>query len=256
MFMYPMGYAVAFWKSLLFLFFSLGDLFSQGWGILFGILITVVGIVLGDALLNYWKKPKIVIDVSNGKEGLLGFFVYIRKKSVKDATVRCNNVRCDWEKEDGTKCEKVDLRIGDPPVAFYPYVSSAQYVEKLEDLYGSANILLSDGKQEYTGAVLILVRELATEKIVYNIALAIQKNLTAFSYLGQWARTPFFKTSIRIVGEGIEEESDYILQVGLNNALVHPIKEGKPLMDYVIWAFEVKKSAKFFYRKKRTKFIY
>lgn len=247
--MYPIGYA-------LFLMFSLEDLLSQSWGIIVGIAIGVVSFVLAEVLMSSLKKPKLVIEVSNTASNRLGFFVYVRKKSVKDATVRCNNIRCDWEKEDGTKCEKVDLRIGDPPVAFYPYVSSAQYVEKLESLYGFANILFQGKEEEQSGAVLILVKEIATNKIVYNIAFAIPKNMPAISYLGMWTDKPSFKTSIRIVGERIEEESDYVLQVGLNNALIHPIKEGKPLMDYIIWGFEVKKSAKFFYRRKRTSFIY
>ena len=69
--------------------------------IIVAVLVGVLSILIAEIFLAYWKKPKLVFEVSNAKQGKIGFSVYVRKKQVKEATVRCNNIECEWEKEDG-----------------------------------------------------------------------------------------------------------------------------------------------------------
>lgn len=193
--------------------------------------------------LAYRNKPKPVIEVSNERKGKLGFSVYVRKKEVENATVKCNNIRYNWETEDGTVAKSVDLMIGDSPVSFFPFDVKSSFAE-----YPSPT--------DFLGEIRLQVQETATQKVVYDFSVAIPRKARWLVTYSPWDIRMAFLTRIRIIGKGIEEESDYILRIGLNNLIVHPIREGKPLMEYVEWGFEIKKTSKFFYRKRKEQTLY
>ena len=214
--------------------------------------------MIGDVLLAYLKKPKLAFEVSNIKQGKLGFSVYTRKKQVNKATVTCNKIPYLWEKEDGIPCKEVDLRIGDPAITFYPFDVKAEFIEDLSHSHGymldSPIEPLED--IEYSGGVQLVITQPETNKEIYRIVYAIPTKSKAIIPFALWDTNDAFTVRIRVVGEGLEEESDYILKVGLQNMIIHPIIEGKPLMEYVLWGFEVKRTSKFFYRKKRLSLMY
>ena len=170
--MYPIGYLLL----IVSLFSFLSSIIDNVATLIIGVIIGVVSLVIGEFLWAFLKKPKLVFEVSNIKQGKLGFSVYVRKKAVEEATVRCNDIKYDWEQEDGTKSEKVDLRIGDPPVTFYPFDVSMHFIE-LEDLLHYNNSLIVDSPEysDVSGGVLLLVREPATEKVVYHIVYVLSK---------------------------------------------------------------------------------
>jgi hypothetical protein len=218
------------------------------------ILTGVFAILIAEILLASWKKPKFVFQVSNVKQGKIGFAVYIRKKQVKEATVTCNGVKYEWEKEDGAKSESLDLRIGDPCVFFYPFGVRAEFIEDLTKIrvlsYVSSHIEL------YQGGLALLITEPVTGKIIHNIGYAIPAHSKSLVVFAPWDIQDAFNVRIRIVGEGIEEESEYILRVGLRYLIIQPIIDGKPLMQYVNWAFEIKNTSKYFYRRQKERFIF
>ena len=152
------------------------------------------------------------------------------------------------------KCKSLDLRIGDPCVFFYPFDIKAEFIEDLSQIriftYASSHI------ERYSGGLSLLVTESATRRIIYNVAYAIPVHSKYLIVFSPWNIKDVFPVRIRIVGEGIEEESEYVLRIGLRNLVIHPIVDGKPLMEYLFWAFEVKNASKYFYRKQKERFIY
>jgi len=217
------GYIMAFWE------------FIQSW--IFPLIWTIIGVVIGElAVFSYLearKRPKIVIGILK-KENKLGFCVSVEKRTIKDARVRCNGINYPWE--NGTNIERKDLYVGDNPSSFFPYQVSAEFIDDVSKV-----TRWSIRENEKSGGVSIAVKEIITQKIVFNSVCQIPKDATLMHVFADYAETPAFIASIRIIGEGIEETRDYPLRVGLKGLTIGAIKEGKPLMDYVTYGFELKK---------------
>ena len=194
----------------------------------------VVSVLLREVLANYLKKPRIVIEtVHRGDK--LGFSVSVKRKMVKDAHVKCNNIAYTWE--NGNTIEKKDLHVGDAPSLFFPYRISAECVEDVshwERKEGQTTVTPVCG-------IAINVKEITTLDNAFSVIYSLPKGATAYFIDSKYAKYPQFTASIRIVGEGIEEEKDYPLHIGLSGLSVSAIREGKPLMDFVHFGFEIKK---------------
>jgi hypothetical protein len=218
------------------------------------LIVGVLSAFIAGVLLTHWKKPKLLIEADNRKEGKLGFSVCVQNKEVKNATVSCNKIKYQWEKDEGIKTDKVDLRVNDDPISFYPFDVTAQFSEDLSNArfwdIGSNEI------KKYLGAVSLVITEPTDRRIVYRSNYAIPYGAKSLVVFAPWNLDDVFTVRLRIVGEGLEEESDYVLRVGLRNLTIHPIVDGKPLMEYLLWAFEVKSASKIFNRKHRASFIY
>jgi hypothetical protein len=222
--MYPIGYAL----------FSLGDLLSP----LYDLLITVVGVVIAElALYKYMRameRPKIVIGTARQGNNL-GFSVTVRRKMIKDARVRCNNMNYVWEDEG--KPERKDLFVGDTPSLFFPFQMSMKYVDDISNYpYWSSN-----GQKLVGNGILTTVTETKTQETVYEMCTAIPEGVVTMIVLGQYMNEPSFNATVRIIGEGIEEVKEYFLHLGLNSLVIPAIREGKPIMDFVQCSFELKK---------------
>jgi hypothetical protein len=230
----------------------IGFIVSNSSTIIITLSVGVLSVLIAEVLLAYWKKPKFVIECSNVKPGKLGFSVYVRKKELEKATVKCNNIKYEWEKQDGTKSENVDLCIGGEPETFYPFDVSAVFVEELPkyERWLGAESDLPFEPIEYAGGVRLTVTETATQKIMHSLFYAIPVKSKWLVWFAPWDIKDVFTARIRIIAKGNEEESDYILRIGLRNLIIHPIIDNKPLMKYVDWAFEVKTNKKYFYHKR------
>jgi hypothetical protein len=218
------------------------------------VLTGVFAILIAEILLASWKKPKLLIAVDNRKQGKLGFSVCVRKKEVKNVTVTCNGVKYQWEKDDGTRSDEVNLRINDDPVSFYPFDVAAEFSD---DLSEPRFWDISTHKiKQFSGALSLLVTEPTDRRIVQQVNYAIPIHSKYLMIRAHYSNDNIFPVRIRIVGEGLEDESDYILNVGLHTLLIHPIVDGKPLLEYLFWVFEVKHTSKFVNRKRRAILIY
>jgi hypothetical protein len=213
---------------------SIWDWFAQAIWYIITFIGGVVTVVLSEVLMDYLKKPKFIIETIH-KGDKLGFNVRVKKRTVKDARIRCNNIDYFWE--NGNKIERKDLYVGDNPSSFYPFQVTVEYAE---DVSNYPRWVSSDKEYE-KGGVLLTVREITTQKTVYVEAFPIPKGVTIMWFYSHYTEKPLFNASIRLIGEGIEEERDYSLWVGLNNLVVPAIREGKPIMDYINYGFEVKK---------------
>lgn len=206
-------------------------------------MLTIVGVVIGEvALYAYMKareRPKIVIDVAR-KEEKLGFKVSVKRRMIKDARIRCNNISYPWE-ENNTNIGRKDLYVGDEPSLFFPFQAKVEYVDDVSNF----ERVVAEGSEESGKGILITVRDIATQKIIYRYLISIPTHTVTMQLYARYADKPRFSASIRIIGEGIEEEHDYALFVGLNNISIPVIKEGKPLMDYISYSFELKKRGLF-----------
>lgn len=91
---------------------------------------TVLAVVIGDlvvaAVLGIYgivirrrSKPKFVVETTR-RGNKLGFQVHSKNRSITEVAVFCDNLLQVWENE-GKEIEKVDLFVGGPPVAFFPY---------------------------------------------------------------------------------------------------------------------------------------
>lgn len=213
--------------------------------IISGLILTIVGVVIGELaiyhLLRALEKPKLIISTAR-RENKLGFSVSVKKKMVKDARVRCNNINYFWEEKDGKEIERKDLFVGDSPSFFFPFQVDVEYVT---DLFGYPNVMVLKCVKEYSGGILITVKELKSQKIVYQLVYAIPIRTRSMIGNFHYANKPVITASVRIIGEGIEQEKDYSLCVGLNRLVIPAIKEGKPIMDYVSYSFELKKKSFF-----------
>jgi hypothetical protein len=226
--MSPIGYAGAFWES-----------FPSPiyWAIL-----TIIGVVIGGLavyyLLRVRGKPRLFIQTLV-KGDNLGFGVSVERNMIKDARVRCNDINYFWE--DGTRLERKDLYVGDAPSSFFPYRVNVEYVNHISE----HSKWTYEDETRFSGGVLITVKEMATQKTVHVEGHPIPKNVMTPVVFARSPKEPIFDASIRIIGEGVEEKRDYSLNVGLNSLIVPAIKEGKPLMDYVSFSFELKKKSFF-----------
>jgi hypothetical protein len=215
---------------------------------LYDLILTIIGVVIADlavaTFLARRGKPKIAIDtVREGDK--LGFKVSVDRRTIKNARVRCNNMSYDWKVEPSGETGYKDLLVGDEPSSFFPFQVSADY--------GNTKVKFQVNQQTVGpyNAVLISVKEITTQKNILRNVIPISKEMASFFYFAPYADEPHFDVSIRIIGEGIEEVKDYSLHVGLNSLSIPIIKEGKPLMDYISYSFELKKKWILFQRKRR-----
>lgn len=246
--MYPIDYLSQIVLALFILNSIMDSIVDNAWVVLVAILSGVVSFLIGELLWASLKKPKLVIEISNVKQGKLGFSVHVRKKFVRNATVRCDDVEYNWEKDDETKSREVDLRIGDRPVTFYPYKVSVVFVETL---VGYENVVYTPQARTYIGGALISVEENVTKTIVYCIVYAIPDHFRLMLGPVQIATEHVFVAHIKITGEGIEEESNYVIYVGLDKLLIHAVEDkSKALIDYV--DFDCRFKIKKLFRKQRA----
>jgi hypothetical protein len=239
-------------ESMTFIVLDLLEAFySQAIGIIFGVVIGVVTLVLFEVLLRYWKKPKITITTSR-KEKKLGFSVSVDKQMIKDARVRCNGKSYSWEDE--TEEKRRDLYVGDDPSSFYPYRINSEY---LDDASNYTRVAPLEKTISISGWVLITVKEIASQETVFQCAYPIPQLpvLTSVEIYARHHPLPRFNVAIRIIGEGVEEKRDYSLILGLKDLNI-PVKEGKPLMEYVSVNFELEKESFFFRHKDRFPFFF
>ena len=209
---------------------------------------SIIAVVIGEMavyeLLKTRGKPKININALC-KFGKLGFSVSVEKKMVKDARVRCNNISYDWEtlkdKNSTSSVSRKDLHVGDTPSTFFPYQVTMEF---MEDFSKYLKVIVPEGETEFIGAISIKVAERTTLKTVYDFVLAIPTHTTWVAMLANYTREPAFVASIRLIGEGIEEVRDYACYLKLKRLNI-PIKEGKPVMDYISYSFELKKRSRF-----------
>lgn len=205
------------------------------------LIVTIIGVLITEVALYYYfkrhEKPKINIETIR-KDEKLGFTVSVGKKMIKDARIRCNNINYTWD--DGAS--RRDLFVGDTPSIFYPFETKIKYAEDITEYphWGLNKTELESG----TG-IIVSVVEITTQKTVYVEGIPIPKNSDFLFLDGRYSNKPLLKVSIRIIGEGIEEEKDYTLHIGLSNLLIPAIKEGKPIMDYAKCTFQLKKKWRF-----------
>lgn len=213
--------------------FALEDFLAQSIGYIIAFVIGVASAVLAGILIKKRERPKVIIDTAQ-KDDRLGFSVSVRRRMIKDARVRCNNIDCSWE--DTTKIERKDLYVGDVPSLFFPFQVNVEYTTDI-----SKYPTWATDQEQSEGGVLVTVKEITTQKIVYVEGYSIPKKVTAIFVLANYANRPLFNATVRIIGEGVEEERDYSLHVGLNNLIIPAIREGKPIMNYVQCGFMLKK---------------
>jgi hypothetical protein len=234
--MYPIGYSIlSFFQSAT-----------------YDLIITIIGVVIADlAVAIFWArkgKPKITITSATSGNNM-GFDVSVKGHSVKSARPRCNNISYPW-KEDETESNSKDLIVGDDPSSFFPFQAN---IEPVDDVSKCEKSVVK-GKQESGKGVLVTVKEIKTEKIVYSDAISIPTDAGGL-YVFALASSPwFFDVSIRIIGEGIEEVRDYSLQIRFTNLAIPTIEEGKPLKD-VMCRFVFAKKEKSIFGRVRRKLI-
>jgi len=237
---------------------TIEDFFSQSWAILVGIFIGVVTVLLAEIIVNYLKKPKLIFDVVN-VENNVGISVSVQRKTIKDARVRCNNISYPWFSisKEGTKIEteKKDLYVGDIPSVFFPYQASVEYVRNINTPQYNRYFLTKQPLNEPCEGIVITVKEKITQKQVYNVAYSIPEHLKYMTVFAKYTIEPVIKASVRIIGEGMEEEKDYSLSIGLNNMNV-PMRDGKPAMDYISFGFELKSISKSPIKESRLTYFY
>ena len=136
---------------------SVSSFFSQYWA---EIIIVVVGdiaaILVAEMLFERIQRrrstPKIEIGITEDELGdRIGFLIFSRNKTLKDARARCNDISYPWEEKDGSKLPKKDIFVGDEPSVFYPF--AWQYVllpqDKLDEYRREKFVVLYiDGNRE------------------------------------------------------------------------------------------------------------
>jgi hypothetical protein len=200
------------------------------------IVLTVVGVVIADMILTYHRKAKFVIETIH-KGDKLGFSVSVKRRTIKDARVRCNNMDYPWE--NGTTSKRKDLFVGDTPSFVFPFQAKVEYVDDISSKF--KDWIKKDG--EDPNGILITIREISTQDVVgsYGIPLSFPKGSAQAFIYGHFDRIHFLDASIRIIGEGIEEERDYLLRVGLDTIYIPAIRDGKPVPELISYRFELKK---------------
>jgi hypothetical protein len=249
--MYPIGYALL----------SLEDFLSS----IRDLVLTIIAVVIGEvALYTYFRareRPRIIIGFASGRGPEMRnmeFDISVKRHTVKNARVRCNNISYPWTEGDA-EVDCKDLFVGDEPSSFFPFHASTEYVDDVTKYGSPLAHALNKGKKDSNKGVLVTVREVKTEKIVYSEVYPFP--IDAF---GLWiiAKTTErarnlatkFDVSIRIIGEGIEEVKDYSLQIRLKFLHVPVTEPGEPKMDDIDCSFELFEKKKSFLDKVRKRF--
>jgi len=229
---------------------------------IYALILTVIGVVIGEvavySILEARKKPKFDIQPASKINCVFGFSVSMIKKNVMNARIRCNKKVCLWEDEKGGKIEKKDLMAGDAPSFVFPFQGTVEYIEDISKIPHYWSIGKEDSIQ---AGILVKVKNVDTGEVIYTDGVAIPKHTstganTASMHFFGYQKEPHFDVSIIIIGEGIEEKRNFLARVTLKNLNIPVIKEGKPLMDYVSCAFELKPQVRFYRRKWGINFTY
>lgn len=223
----------------------------------YDIIITVIGVVIGDlAVSSYFewrKKPKVIIGTcakkveitQNRRISDLGFTIGVKKRMVKDARIRCNNKKYSWVEEDGHLIERKDLDIGDVPSQFFPFEGILEYREDIPiEFFQNMSklppehhwVYIRDKKGEpllglSNNGLALTLKDKVSEEVIFSNGLLlpnfkklpdnILKNdstryLVSSEITGS-IEVSKLDVSIRLIGEGIEEEKDYKLSVSFYN---------------------------------------
>jgi hypothetical protein len=176
---------------------------------LFEFLITVEGVVVAELLiyemLKASEETELKIKIHSKKERL-GFSVESVNKTIKDAYPICNDIRYQWEDEDGSLHNVTDLYVGAKPSYFYPFTVTTEQID------GMPGMVFSEAQGiDYIGK--------------------IPHEDKADSHNGIIPGLP--DVSIRIVGEGIETKRDYEMIDSLLSGLGSVVSELDKSLDLV-----------------------
>lgn len=156
---------------------------------------------------------------------------------IKDSRVRCNNINYPWEKGD-EKIERKDLYVGDTPSVFFPYQVSWEYVNEIPHPFRANRII--DRKPSDVG-ILLTIKEISTQKIVFKESLLIPKDGDKFLMVAEPKKRLTFNTSIRLIGEGVDDDKDYSVKIELNDLVHQDIKEGKFTSNQMWLTFKLRR---------------
>jgi hypothetical protein len=238
----------------------------------------VISLMLADVISNYLHKPKVIIDTcrkkvedaQNYRISDLGFTVSVKRKMVKDARVRCNGKKYSWVEEDGQPIERKDLDVGDFPAQFFPFEGTLEYrenmtleylknVSKLPSNYHWVYFQDKQGKPLFSlskNGVLITLKDKLTKEIILSNGIVLpnfeelpKDDLEGIDIKSSLniSRLKTFDISIRLIGEGIEEEKDYVMSISICDVNMSLIKD-KLALNQIKVSFNLKPKKRFYFK--------
>lgn len=233
--------------------------------------------MLADALSNYLHKPKIIIetvskkieDTNNRRISDLGFVVSVKRKMVKDARVRCNGKEYSWVGEKDDTVERKDLYVGDIPSKFFPFEGTLEYLENVtvEYLKNTSKLpsnyhwaFFADKKHKpllglSNKGVLMTLRDKVTKETILSNGIVLPRFEELPKDFHAWDvqaslnvnRLKTFDVSIRLIGEGIEEEKDYVMSLSFY-ALNMSVIEDKLALNQIKVNLNLKSKKRFHFK--------
>lgn len=213
-----------------------------------GFLGGVASIVIGQWVYDSLHSPKLVLsprgkDIDNFTQKI-GFYVSVKRKGVDDATPFCNDIQYDWEAEDGQTEPRKQLRVGEPSLAFYPFIVKAQWVkgEDLPNLPEPTVKLLHEkpswNAADYEGGVWFLFSEAKSGRQFYSLIVPVLKGLKAFHVMNFGEGMIDFPAKVKVIAKSEDiGGKDYTKGISLTSLYVMGLTGGDIRFDFAFGGF-------------------
>jgi len=215
---------------------------SNLWAVFIGIVIAVVGAIVAAIYYDRRHAPKLKFD-TRGKtieahSEKLGFYVSMERKGVDDATPFCNGVAYDWEEDNGTTAATKNLRVGDAPSSFYPFIVQAAWLQSAQftDIDPRTVTLKREGgsmdTSDYQGGVYFVFSEAKSHKPFYWLLCPIESGQKS-AHLFDFSGSIDFEAKVKVVAKGVDVgNKDYTKGIGLTALNVIGLEEGNISFDF------------------------